>query len=253
MPFLFHSSSAHAPGDRKISMDSPICEWPRRRCRSPRDAPRESSRHADLRHGRRQQRAAPRRVADRSRRDRRCRSPRDAPPMSISARRDTPPTAPRGSSRHAAAPRGSSRHAAVAKQKFRGKKGPSPTRGRHVDLASCCSRRASIPALRDAVHAERRQPETLRDATPSAPRDADVNLRAFLKDPCLLSPSAQTPRGTTRCAAPRDSTLHTARRRPSRSQPTIAPKKKPDFRTLESSRRSARNARKAPTEPQVEL
>ena len=64
------------------------------------------------------------------------------------------------------------------------------------------------------------------------------------------APSAQTPRGTTRCAAPRDSTLHTARRRPSRSQPTIASKKKPDFRTLESSRGSAR---KPSRNPKIEL
>ena len=40
-------------------------------------------------HGRRRQRAAPRRVADRSRRNRRCRFPRDAPPMSIPTRRST--------------------------------------------------------------------------------------------------------------------------------------------------------------------
>ena len=48
------------------------------------------------------------------------------------------------------------------------------------------------------------------------------------------APSAQTPRGTTRCAAPRDSTLHTARRRPSRSHLQCCPRRNPTLGPLKA-------------------
>ena len=48
------------------------------------------------------------------------------------------------------------------------------------------------------------------------------------------APSAQTPRGTTRCAAPRDSTLHTARRRPSRSNLQLRPRRNPTLGPLKA-------------------
>ena len=83
--------------------------------------------------------------------------------------RDTPPAAPRESPRHAAALRRSSRYADLAEQKFRGKK-------ILLLLATAMS------TLR---HVE---PQSLRDATPSTPRDADLKLSATRRPPRRMTP-----------------------------------------------------------------
>ena len=123
MPFLFHSASAHAPGDRKISMDSPFAN--------------DSAADVDPR----AMRAAPRRVAGRSRRDRRCQSRRR-----------------------------SSQILATWQAKV-------PWKEILLLLA------AAMSTLR---HVE---PPSLRDATPSTPRDADLKLSATRRPPRRMTPT----------------------------------------------------------------